>query len=324
MNGIGGFAMGTACGALTRRYHGLLVASLEPPACRRLLVAKVDEVLGAGGEAFALGVNFYRGAVHPAGYRYLSLFEAYPVPTFVYTCRGWLLEKRAFLVPGENTAVVAYRLLAGWGEARLEVEPFLQCRDYHGVVRRTDWPFRQDPFPGGARVEAYPGAPPVYLSASRGEYRPEGTWYHDFFYPVERERGLEDAEDHYRPGRFVLSLAPGEAAYLVFHCPAGGRGEAAWPWGRPSLVGRKAAAALAARSRGPAGGAVREAGDGEGDPSPARLLLAARAFYARRRSTGRYTLLAGFPWFTDWGRDALIALPGVALIPGRPDRKSVV
>lgn len=314
-NGLGGFAFGTVIGANTRRYHGLLVAALQPPVDRRLLLAKLEEEVWTGeGAAFALSTNQYPGAVHPQGFRYLRHFALNPFPTFLYEMAGRFLEKTIWMVYGRNQTAIRYRYLWGDEPLALRLFPLITCRDYHHVLQANDWPFLQEVLnPGAVLLEAYPGAPLLTLEVSSGRYQAAPRWYYRLEYPVEAERGLEAREDLFNPGVFTLDLRPGQSA-LVLATAWRNRGEL-------DLAGGRAEALAQEGTLSPEAEAERlreiEARSGLRHPFLRRLVRAGDAFLVRRQSSGGHSLVAGYPWFTDWGRDAMISLPGLALVPRR-------
>ena len=298
-NGIGGFAAGTLVGANTRKYHGLLLAALEPPGGRRLLLAKLDEYLESGGTGYNLATNEVHGNLGEAGFVHLQAAAADPLPVFVYSMADIRLEKRVTMVRGQNTTVVSYRVYCPGRGATLWLRPMVNNRGYHRLTRRGEVDFTLLPLPGGVTVQG-PG-PPLTLFATRGEFVAEPDWYYGLSYARERERGEGDREDHFLPGRFRVECAAGaETAFHVVACAEPG------PWPDPAGVRAAELGYLAAL--------VRRAGL---SGTMARLVRAADAFVVSRRSTGTRTLVAGYPWFTDWGRDAMISLPGLTLVTGR-------
>lgn len=340
-NGLGGFAGSTLAGANTRRYHGLLVAALRPPSERTLVLAKVDEEVtlagpipaspGARPTRYLLGTNLYRGAIHPEGYRHLVEFRLDPFPTWVYELDGHILERSFHLVHGRNAAVLRYRYLSGSDMLRLELFPLVNARDYHHTVSaQIGWEFPSVTGKGWVAVRAYPGAPLLRLAAwayRHGQsafswlaepdgpgtpdpavFRPTGHWYYRFTYPVEAERGLDHEEDHYNPGVFTMTLGPGEtaafAAEVLADLPEGSD---------PGLVPLRLSSHREEEERLE----QLERAGGRVDPLLRRLTRAADAFLVKRQSTGTSTVIAGYPWFTDWGRDTFISLPGLTLVTGR-------
>jgi predicted glycogen debranching enzyme len=302
-NGLGGYASGTETGIATRRYHGLLVAALAPPAERFVLLSKFEETLIVDGVRFAFSANQYPGVVHPDGVQYLAGFRLDPFPTFVYRMGGVELEKRIFLVHGEDTAVVEYevRCPKGPGAVRCELElrPLLAYRDYHSTAHANgaiDGGF--ETVDGATVVRPYPGLPALYLAHPEGTVEGSGHWYHDFEYAAERERGLDYREDLFNP--FVVRFAlPADGGAAVIASTQPRRCEDA-PRLREREQSRRAALAEIAGSE---------------SRLVQRLAVAADAFVVQR-GEGK-TIIAGYPWFSDWGRDTMIALPGLTLATGR-------
>lgn len=337
-NGIGGFAAGTVSGTLTRRYHGLLVAALRPPVERRLMWAKCDEHLVTPSGTWPLSTNDYGDVTHPVGWRHVHSFHVYPFPMTVLAAAGIVIRRTVFMIYGQNTTAVTYELLAGPADVELHLEPLINCRDYHHTVRRNEWPFRQDVFGHGVGITAYAGAPSFVLAAGSvgdGEsddaavtYDADGRWFHDFHYALERKRGLDCVEDHFRPGTFRVRFSgPGDVAVIVGHCaePSVG-GARLWADGPKTLARRVLAAYEEAAERrarvvqrSPEPGERSRRDGGTAHPDWQRLVLAADDFVVYRQTTGAATIVAGYPWFTDWGRDAMISLPGLLLATGRYD-----
>jgi predicted glycogen debranching enzyme len=306
-DGLGGYASSTATGANTRRYHGLLVVARRPPADRIVLLSRIEEtVITPTGERFELGANYYPGAVHPHGYRYLDSFRLDPWPIWRYRLGALTLTRVLFLAREPGAVVLLYRLEGG--EAQLELRPLVAGRDFHALVRENQVVSpTAEAAPGRVVYHPYPGVPPLVLSHDGGEWHDEGRWYRRTRYPREAERGLDHEEDLYSPGALTAPLTAGGAWRLA--CAT-----------EPVAVRRAAAWAAEERRR-----RQRVAGEGgravAGDPAltelAARLGLAGDTFLVRRGE--ELSILAGYPWFADWGRDAMISIPGLCLVTGRPD-----
>ena len=214
-NGLGGFSSSTISGVNTRRYHGLLTAALHPPVSRYVLLSKLEETLVIGGERFDLSANTYAGAVHPQGYRYLKHFRLDPFPVFTYQVDGVEIEKRVFMVHGENRTVVEYDFRSLDREpcpnCTLEIRPLIAFRDYHSLTHANDG---LDPNvkveTGVVSVQPYQGFPRLYLAHNAYEIQPDGNWYRNFEYAMERERGLDAIEDLFCPllAKFDLNRQP--------------------------------------------------------------------------------------------------------------------
>jgi len=205
-NSLGGFASGTASGLHTRRYHGLLVASLRPPGERLLLLSKVDETLVHNDRRYELGVNQFPGTLHPRGFEHLESFSAIPFPTWTYRFGPATLRKQLFLVDGQNTVVVSYTWF-GDDPAHLELRPLTAVRDYHALSHENP-NYRAgfgQPAAGLLRIQPYPSLPALYFGHNAQSVTPAGHWYRNFEYNEERARGLDFAEDLHQP--FVLHYA---------------------------------------------------------------------------------------------------------------------
>ncbi len=300
-NGTGGFAMGTVAGANTRRYHGHLVAALRPPAERHVLLAKVDEVALVDGVEVPLAVNQYPGALHPRGHERLVEFRLDPFPVWVREAGCARVEKSLFLAQGEQTVVIQWRASR---PCRLRVHPLLAFRGFHDLAHANgalSGAVREQRTEGARRltVRPYAGLPPLHLHHPGGPLAADGAWHREVEYLAELERGLDFREDLWRMGSLELELAPGAPAWLV-----------ATTSERAALDG-EAVARLEAVERD------RRRSRFE-DPLLARLDLAAEQFLVRD-AEGQPTVIAGYPWFADWGRDTMIALPGLLVARGRLD-----
>jgi glycogen debranching enzyme len=282
-NGIGGFACSTVAGANTRRYHGLLTAAIKPPVVRCLLLSKLEETLVVGKERFELSSNLYEGCTHPEGYRYLTGFRLDPFPIFTYEAGGVKIEKRIFLIQGENTFVAEYE--TDFSGCQLELRPLIAFRGYHELTHRND--ALNDSLndrDGVVSIQPYSDLPRLYFAHDARALRREGNWYFNFVYPVELERGLDFREDLFCPFVLEYDLTPGRAV---------------------TVIASTTPKALSSRPYGPR--------RSSGDP-----LAAAAAQFVVARGNFR-TVIAGYPWFSDWGRDTMISLPGLTLATGEFD-----
>jgi predicted glycogen debranching enzyme len=305
-NGVGGWASSTANGAHSRRYHGLLVAATEPPAGRMVLLSRLDETLLVGGASCDLSSNQYPGAVHPRGFERLTAFRRGLFPVFEYEALGARLRKTVAAVDGENTTLVIYELLAAPAPAapparvQLVLRPFFAGRDFHSLAQANPAARLEGRFAGDTLAYGqYEGVPEVFLRVPGGAWIAGPDWYHAFEYAAERERGLDFREDLFTPGTFVVTLRPGARLGVIVSTlqPAG----------------RDALALLAAERRRREEVAARCPSD---HPLCRALTLAADQFLVRRGPALR-TVIAGYHWFGDWGRDTMIALPGICLVTGR-------
>jgi predicted glycogen debranching enzyme len=277
-------------------------------------VAKLEEDVADGDRAWALGANRWAdGTLAPSGYRELERFRLDgTTPVWTYACGDALLDKRVWMEPGANTTYVRYEVLRAAEPLALTLRALVNYRDYHATTHAGDWLMQVRPVERGLRVHAFEGAAPVLLLAPDAEAQPAHAWYRRFALPRERERGLDAEDDHLHAGTFRATLRAGEALTVVLSTEAAPSTDGAAAWGRRQA---HEADLLARWTRG-------WAGAGQAPPWIRHLVLAADQFVARRPLADEpegMTVIAGYHWFGDWGRDTMIALPGLALATGRPE-----
>jgi predicted glycogen debranching enzyme len=309
-NGLGGFASSTIVGLNTRRYHGLLIAATKPPVGRLVLLSKLEETVVINGQRFELSANQYPGVVHPQGYRYLKRFRLDPFPVFTYEIEGMEIEKLVFMIHGENSTVVQYELHAtGKGPAsrsasaslHLEVRPLIAFRDYHSTTHQNDaLDPRVQSDPGEATVAPYQGQPALHVAHDADQLDPTHYWFRNFEYEVERERGLDFVEDLFSPFALRFDLTRRTSATVVASMERRDA-DRVFDYRQAEINRRKAV--LAAPPV---------------EDESVRTLVAAADQYIVARGDQR-TVIAGYHWFGDWGRDTMIALPGLTLVTGRAD-----
>jgi len=297
-NGLGGFASSTIAGLNTRRYHGLLVAATAPPVGRKVILSKLEETLVAEGQSYELSANQYPDVVHPKGHELLREFRLRPFPTFVYEAGGLRLTKTVFMVHGENTTVITYSLTGG-RRIVLHVRPLVAFRDFHHLTRENaDLKREVEVSAGVLKFQPYPDAPALLLAHSPAELETEGCWYRNFEYAEEKSRGLDFREDLYSPGVLHFDLNEGDKVLII-----------------ASLHRQTAADAVELAQKESARRRGVERALPKADDFTRSLLLAADQFLVKR-DTGK-SIIAGYPWFGDWGRDAMIAFPGLTLVTRR-------
>jgi predicted glycogen debranching enzyme len=298
-NGLGGFASGTIALSNTRRYHALLVAALRPPLERTVLVAKVDITVRCGDDLFALACNeFADGTIAPRGFELLEDFRLdHGLPVWTYALKELRLEQRVWMRYGHNTSCLSLTLRHATEPVTIELTPLCTYRNYHGNTQ-GGWALGVTSERSACVVSAFRGARPYRLGVDCGEFRSSPDWYWRFLHREEAARGLDAVEDLFRPGVFRAHLHPGETLTLVASAE-----DAADAHGVSAVDEIERRRAL-----------LRT--DCDAPEWIRRLTLAADAFLVRRPSTG-VTVTAGYPWFSDWGRDTMIALPGLTLATGR-------
>jgi predicted glycogen debranching enzyme len=298
-NGLGGYACGTAVLANTRRYHGFLVASLAPPVQRTLLVAKVDSSIEYQGRTAELFTNeFAGGTISPQGFVFLESFTLLDgIPTWRFCVADALLEQQIFMAQGANTSYLRLELLRASGPVRATLRPFVTYRDHHSQSR-GEQPYRIQSDAAQCAIRAFAGARPYRLAISDGQFSSSPTWYWSFWHRAEAERGLDAAEDLLAPGSFTVDLKPQEPIFLV------ATAEIAEPRPGADVLAEHQAQTRALSAPLP-------------PSAPAWIRTLARSsdqFIVRRGNAGAWSIVAGYPWFADWGRDTMISLPGLATL----------
>lgn len=313
-NGRGGFALGTVAGIPTRRYHGLLVAAARPPLERWMMLSAVLERIGVAGDFVELASFQFDQKVHPQGHQHLVGFEhrnagERPWVRFEYAWGDVHVSKRLSMFKNSDEIEIAYHLTGPDDQnVSFELCPFLALRDFHALTRAFEGGYTQHRIRDWVAVDAFPRGPRVWMTLQDHDagrpapFREEPGWWYGFVYAIESARGLDDREDLFVPGWFKVE-GRGEIR-LTF------RASADFSETLTGMPSRRSAIRVDA----PAGEDQRGVQD--------RLSDAADQFIVSRRSKegdDLTTILAGYPWFGDWGRDTFIALPGLLLETGRFD-----
>ena len=300
-DGLGGFASGTSSGLRTRRYHALLLTATTPPTGRMVLVNGLDAWVERPEAEFLSRQRYAPGIVGPADAARIESFGTDPWPSWVFRLRdGVRIEQELFVPRGLPVVAIRWRLLGSSTPLTLSVRPFLSGRDLHALHHANPaFRFESQMWKDQVSWTPYRGVPGI-TAASNGAYRQEPEWYRSFLYSEERARGLDFEEDLASPGIFSWDLGKGEAVLILSVSGSLPSGSAV------STLGRLSRAEWARRSR--LGSDLERAGDA----------------YLVRRGLGK-TVVAGYPWFTDWGRDTFIALRGLCLATGRlPEARSIL
>lgn len=344
-NGRGSYACGTIAGANTRVYHGVLVAALQPPAARTLLVAKIEAVAQLRGVTYKLDANEWAdGVIDPPAYRWIESFELDgTIPTWTYAPAEAQLIKRVWMVHGHDTTFVTYTHARGADPIELDLKVLGTYRDHHAETQ-GDWMPLVTRTPTGLRIEMFDQTRPYFVKIERGSYTPIERWYHKFKHRVETERGLDDVEDLYAAGQFHVTLLPGETIALAATLEE----EASLDWRAALEAEHNRQRALIEQSgfqdepdwlqqlvlaadqfivdrlfeAPPAPRGARSAMKPSSSPakeSAAPALDATAPDTLAMTPTRGKTVIAGYHWFGDWGRDTMIALPGLCLTTKRYD-----
>lgn len=300
-NGLGGYASSTICGLNTRRYHALVVAAKRPPTDRVVLLSKLEETLILDNERFDLSTNQYPQAIHPEGYRLLRNFRLAPFPIFTFRLGEVELEKKVLMLRGENTTIVRYRLLAPVSRrAILELRPLVAFRDYHSLLRESAGikPVL-DIEPGVIGISLREDEPRLLLAHDALRVHSEAVWYKAFEYEKEQERGFDFREDLFNPCSLSFDLQGGGTCNLIASTQRHDAHDAA-ELERDERARRR----------------MSEEQANVSDDFKRALHVAAEQFVVRRGERSS-SVIAGYHWFTDWGRDTMISLPGLTLATKR-------
>jgi predicted glycogen debranching enzyme len=304
-NGLGGFSSSTLIGCNTRRYHGLLTAATHPPVGRMTLVNGLEEWVVLGDTRYYLSCHQYPGVIHPRGHENLIGFRLDPWPIWTYRLGPVVLEKSLAMIHGQNTVVLSYKFRKEATGAELVLRPLMTGRDFHALHKENnDLRPQADIHNGVCAFSPYAGVPTLYFHHNAREFAPGFNWFRQMEYAREAERGLDFHEDIWSPGEFRYALSGGHDAILVATTEGAGYFDSTFLLNaererrRALLVGWEAA-----------------------DDVAQHLVLAADQFLVERQPCdgrpGGKSVIAGYPWFEDWGRDTLISLPGLLLVPGR-------
>ncbi|MEW6535437.1 MAG: amylo-alpha-1,6-glucosidase [Candidatus Auribacterota bacterium] len=302
-NGLGGYSSSTILGLNSRRYHGLLVAALNPPVNRYVIVSKVEETIVIQGDKYSLSTNQYPGNVFPEGYKYLKEFRLTPFPKFVYEVGDYRIEKTVFMIHGQNAVAVKYLVYPDRGDVELYIRPMLAYRPFHSMQKGNE-PLVSDIHVSGKVVKITPSAPlpPLYIYHSGDMFREKGFWYNNFEYAEEAYRGYECHEDLYNPGYLIHTFYQPQHydAWVLFSLD-------------PMVV--SGIQALEDKEISRRSKLVKNLENDKGFLEP--LVLAADSFIVERDKKPQSSIIAGYHWFGDWTRDTLISLPGLTLATGR-------
>ena len=317
-NGMGGYASGTISGILTRRYHGLLVAALKPPVARTLLLTKLDETVNYNGQLYDLSTNRWAdGTIAPQGYLNIESFHLDgTIPVWHFAFADGLLEKRIWMQRGENTTYIRYSYQRGTQPLTLSLKALVNYRDYHSTTEGKSLFSINILREQGLEIKAFSDAVSLYLSAisetknNNFSWEINNTWYRNFALAIEKYRGLDDVEDHLLAAIGNVTLQPGDSITIV----ASTQSKHQIPDYKETVSREKLLVTQFSFSNNNLSRTIPD--------WIKQLVLAADQFIVNRplpdNPKGK-TIIAGYPWFTDWGRDTMIALPGLTISTGHYD-----
>ena len=306
-NGIGGWSSSSIIGCNTRRYHGLLIAATVPPAERMSLVSKLDETILVNNEKFELGTNNYGDTISPNGYNFIKSFSKNLFPEWVYAVNGIQLKKTIAMVNGENTTLVIYDVVKAPQPFLLELLPLLSGRGYHSMKHANDEINKDASFNNNIfKTKLYEGTPDIFIQVPGSDYKANPNWFYNFNYSVEQYRGQDFVEDLFNHGTLSVQLKQGDSIGVIISTED--------PDGKDAheLLAKESLRRQTLLAQQPE------------DETVQQLVLAADQFIVKRGEDFK-TVIAGYHWFTDWGRDSMISLPGLCLSTGRyEDAKKIL
>lgn len=295
-NGLGGYASSTIIGMNSRKYHGLLVAALNPPTERKILVAKVEETVFVGDKSYSLSTNQYPNTFFPEGYRQQVSFERKPFPTFHFKIENTSIEKTVFMVQNTNTTIVEYKNTSA-GKLKIRLNPLYSDRDYHSLFfENPEYNFYTEK--NGNMHTIYPryGSHAIYFKYSKGNFTDAGHWFKNIEFAIEQYRGMDFAEDACSAGYVDAELDADENLFLLFttdkeyleHDPA-------------KLKKQEEKYNLSIYPKEVKNEFIRD------------LIHSGEQFIVHRESTDSHSIIAGYHWFSDWSRDTMISVLGLCI-----------
>lgn len=298
-NGLGGWSGSSVIGVNTRRYHGLLVAAITPPTDRMVLLSKLDETMVVDDKRIELGVNLFPdNIIHPGGHQYLDSFSKDLFPQWEYEAGGVRLKKTIAMIHGENTVVILYEVMKAANTFSLELLPLIAAKGYHSLVREGKQMHWDADFTNGIFYNQPDGRTDIFINVPGSSYRHQPRWFNSFQYSIEQYRGQDHTEDLFNHGVFSVELKEGDTLGIIVSTenPAGRNAH--------ELLSNEAVRRRLLVSNQPDDLLVKQ------------LVLAADQFIVKRDEDLK-TIIAGYHWFTDWGRDTMISLPGLCISTGR-------
>ena len=319
-NGIGGYCSSTILGCNTRKYHGLLIAPLTPPARRFLILSKVDEALEVKGKTIPLYTNMCKNYISE-GFKNLESFEKDYFPIFTYKVKDIVVKKIICMEYGKNTVCIYYKIKNGKNNSKLILAPVINYRDFHTMNTNHTYDVQQNIKRQKVKlVIDNNNQNPVYMHVTDGKYiEHQNDYFRNMYYIEEEKRGFYPEEDLYVPGRYEIDLRPGEEKELEFVCSLE---ENIDELDTKNLINNEITRINELIIKSKLINIKKETSskeDREYRNFITKYIIAADNFVVDRPRFNLHTIIAGYPWFLDWGRDSMISFEGLLLVPKRYD-----
>lgn len=322
-NGLGGYAASTVLGINTRKYHGLLVAALQPPGNRTVCLAKLDEDARVGNNVYQLGTNEFHRSIFPQGYQFLKEFSMAHFPKYVYTVQNVEVAKSIFMPIGKNAVAVVYSVLNGNdSDVKFRIYPMLTCRHFHSVIDRTRRPLYFTQKQKGCTVELTFDSQKATISAraTDGEFINKPNWIESLFYREEDKRGESSTDNCYQPGYFEIQASPKKEKTFSIITAAGNsdrESKATLDAIGNSTTDIQCLLELDLKQRSEALAKFYVSHKKAMESNWLSRILSAAATFIVNGPGNRKSVIAGYFWFETWGRDTFVSLPGLMLTTGR-------
>ncbi|MDR0372652.1 MAG: glycogen debranching enzyme N-terminal domain-containing protein [Nitrososphaerota archaeon] len=322
-NGLGSYASTTVSGINTRKYHGLLVAALNPPGDRTVCLAKLDEDIQTNGQTYRLGANEFHDTVYPDGYKHIQQFTLNPYPTYLYDLGNITVQKTIFLPQLKNATALSYQITNhSASPLKIRLYPMLTCRYYHNVIERFRVPlnFTQESNDQTFQVTFMRPQATIVCRITDGAFIEGLNWVERMHYRDEAARGEADFDDLFQPGYFELSVSAGDKKNFALTCAASLEDKPAWDILDSAGVTRQEIDHLRILELNHKTTLLTDFYNTHPQVPQSDwlnwILLAADSFMVQNRD-GQKAVIAGYPWFEPWGRDTFISLPGLMLVTNR-------
>ncbi len=331
-NGIGGYASTTDFGGMnTRRYHGLLIAPLNPPGQRKLILSKVDESIEIDGTKYNLFTNDVDGKIQ-TGYKNLKKFEKDAIPVYTYKVNGVIIEKSICMIYGKNAVVVLYKVANKKAKTKLKLTPLVNFRDFHSEYHDMNFQYKEVSSKDKCQIQFGEQLPKINIAVKNSKYHKyEKNIFYNMHYKIEQERGFDCLENHAVPGTFEVYIKPNEDKTITFICALDEDeelkinkitdidGEQVIKNELTRIKTEIKYTKLLIPTRGEENKKVNEMEIDRYNELVKKFVIASDNFIVYRKERNLHTTVAGYPWFLDWGRDSYISFEGLLLITKRYD-----